>query len=500
MYLLDEYPLLTKTLLWGTGLYVFRTVFSLYTSSRRQPGLPPGPPTAPFVGNAHIFPREQLQYKFTEWARQYGDIFSLKVMHMTIIVLNTPTAIKEIIDKRGASSSNRPPSFIADIVTPDNLNLGSGRYANQTWKTLRKAAVQMLHPENMRKFKALERAEAAQLMWEMSTKPEAFYYDICRFTTSFFMSVIYGIRAPRATCYAALEFTETQEDFVAFMEVGKAPPVDIFPILNWVPKRFSGWKTHAHDLRRRQESLFHYLLDRNNGCFMEEAYTHAEEWGLTPPQVLHLGGALLEGSDTSASVIQGFHPRLECLPDVQRRAQEEMDAIKLPYMQAILEEYLRFRPIAPLTLPHCMSEDETYNGIAFPQRCDNIHQSLYVLIRLAGAIMHDEKYYEEPDKFNPDRFLKTPFGTRPEVEDDPARRDNLTFGGGRRICPGAFSGRAIVNGISLAPLPFKTTIEVRSEKKREIIRRHFLAQTPLFERFEQDLEPEDAEYVRSTGA
>jgi hypothetical protein len=58
----------------------------------------------------------------------YGDIYSLKVMHLTIIVLNSPTAVKEIIDKRGATSSNRPASVISDIITPDNLNLGSGRY------------------------------------------------------------------------------------------------------------------------------------------------------------------------------------------------------------------------------------------------------------------------------------------------------------------------------------------------------------------------------------
>jgi hypothetical protein len=177
--------------------------------------------------------------------------------------------------------------------------------------------------------------------------------------------------------------------------------------------------------------------------------------------------------------------------------------------------------------------------------------------------MHDEKYFEEPDKFIPERFLKTPFGTRPGVEDDPARRENLTFGGGRRICPGAYTARLLLvniysfilissliltqeikyvsltwymrvrlmnrtslanfiwafefsparkpsgeiispdlwnfkNGISLAPEKFKATITVRSAKKKEIIQRHFVDQAPILKPFEQDLEPEDAEYVRRT--
>ncbi|KAJ7438340.1 cytochrome P450 [Mycena latifolia] len=535
---------LLNTLIAGIGLYLVRTLHSVYVLSKRQQNLPPGPPTLPFIGNLLNFPREQLQYKFTEWARIYGAIYSLKAMHLTIIVLNSPTVVKEVIDKRGATSCNRPASVISDIITPDNLNLGSGRYANDTWKTLRKAAVHMLRPENMDTFKSFQRAEAAQLMWEMSTTPETFWEDIARLTTSFFMSVIYGIRAPRTSSYAARAFTDTQAEFVSCMDVGKAPPVDVFPILNIVPMRFSGWKQRALSLRKRQEELFTYLLDKvkarvargeNNGAFMEEAYTNAEEWGLSPPLLLHLGGALLEGSDTSSGIMQNFILFLTAHSEVQKKAQDEMDTVvgfdqpptwedleRLPYMQALLEESMRFRPIAPLALPHAMAEDDTYDGMFLPKDA--------IIFTNLWAIMHDEKYYEEPEKFKPERFLKHPLGIRPEVEDDPARRESLSFGGGRRVCPGSYTGRlgleinlanfiwafnfsptrkpsgevvapdlwAYTNGITLAPLPFKTIITVRSPEKKEIIRRHFFQQTSLFTPFEQDLQPPDAEYVKRT--
>lgn len=49
-------------------------------------------------------------------------------MHQTIIVLNSPTAVKELIDRLGASTANRPASIIADMITPDNLNIGTGRF------------------------------------------------------------------------------------------------------------------------------------------------------------------------------------------------------------------------------------------------------------------------------------------------------------------------------------------------------------------------------------
>lgn len=61
------------------------------------------------------------------------------------------------------------------------------------------------------------------------------------------------------------------------------------------------------------------------------------------------------------------------------------------------------------------------------------------------AMFHDERYFDRPDEFIPERFLKHPFGIKDGVEDDPARRPNMMFGGGKRVCPGiAFSKSSLV--------------------------------------------------------
>jgi hypothetical protein len=132
--------------------------YVLYWAShygQRAPNMPPGPPTLPVIGNANIMPRERLHLKFTEWcesiskgvdlhqtnrfflAKVYGDVFSLKVFNQTIIVLNSPTIVKEVIDIRSASSSNRPKSILADMITPHNMNMGTGHlgmFRSQTEK------------------------------------------------------------------------------------------------------------------------------------------------------------------------------------------------------------------------------------------------------------------------------------------------------------------------------------------------------------------------------
>ena len=63
-------------------------------------------------------------------------------------------------------------------------------------------------------------------------------------------------------------------------------------------------------------------------------------------------------------------------PDVQRRAQEEIDSVvgrgrtptfadrpRLPYVEALLRELFRWRPVLPLAIPHRGNEVRHNTGI-----------------------------------------------------------------------------------------------------------------------------------------
>lgn len=63
----------------------------------------------------------------TPIAQQYGDILSLKVMHLDIIVLSSPSAVKELIDNRSSSTSDRPTSIITDMIIPNGTNIGAAK-------------------------------------------------------------------------------------------------------------------------------------------------------------------------------------------------------------------------------------------------------------------------------------------------------------------------------------------------------------------------------------
>ncbi|CCO31992.1 hypothetical protein BN14_06044 [Rhizoctonia solani AG-1 IB] len=71
---------------------------------KRELYLPPGPPTAPLLGNLHEFPKTEAHLKLTEWARIYGGIYSLKMGPGTAIVITDVSAVKELMDKRSQST------------------------------------------------------------------------------------------------------------------------------------------------------------------------------------------------------------------------------------------------------------------------------------------------------------------------------------------------------------------------------------------------------------
>jgi len=79
-------------------------------------------------------------------------------------------------------------------------------------------------------------------------------------------------------------------------------------------------------------------------------------------------------------------------PDVQRRAQEELDRVvgndrlpdfndrpHLPYVDAIYHEVLRFAPPANIGVPHALTEDDTYEGYFLPKGGSSLFMCIHEL-------------------------------------------------------------------------------------------------------------------------
>lgn len=168
------------------------------------------------------------------------------------------------------------------------------------------------------------------------------------------------------------------------MEPGATPPVDIYPLLHWIPQSlFGNWVKRSKQVGDEMNSLYASMLDHvqerrasasgpSRDSFMDTVLDQNEKLGLSRHELYFLGGVLMEGgSDTSSSIIIAFIHAMTGYPDVLRRAQHEMDSVvgderspvwsdygKLPYVAAIVKETMRWRPVVPLAFPHAAAEGE----------------------------------------------------------------------------------------------------------------------------------------------
>jgi Cytochrome P450 len=63
---------------------------------------PPGPRGYPIVGVAPMIPPEFPAERLSSWAKQYGEMMTLKLGGTTWVYLNSSRVTKEILEKRSA--------------------------------------------------------------------------------------------------------------------------------------------------------------------------------------------------------------------------------------------------------------------------------------------------------------------------------------------------------------------------------------------------------------
>lgn len=102
--------------------------------------------------------------------------------------------------------------------------------------------------------------------------------------------------------------------------------------------------------------------------------------GFSDDQAGYITGSLLEGgSDTTSGTLVGFIQAMMVTPEVQKRAQEDIDrvvgpdrmptiedATSLQYVRAIVKETMRWMPTVILGAPHSVIQDDTYMGYRIP--------------------------------------------------------------------------------------------------------------------------------------
>ncbi|KAG7099922.1 hypothetical protein E1B28_001717 [Marasmius oreades] len=427
--------------------------FFYFRHRKATASLPPGPTPLPFIGNLHQLPPVEPYKTYASWTERYGPIIYMHLFGREFIVLNQLEDVLNLFEKRSSLYSTKPRLVMAgELVGRERTSMLFLKYGPMMQKT-RQIVHSWMNPKASKNAYALQELGSLRTILRILETPDRYAQHIRITVGSVILKLTYGIDTePENDPW--IQLSESLSHITAEASKPGRWLVDSFPSMVYIPSWFPGasWKKWGSDSRTVSMNLVRLPYQRVKDKLAEgsqdvswtasqlaafgENPTPSEEDAL----ICAAGSLYAGGIDTTTIVIRTFILMMVRYPEIQRRAQEDIDRVvgthrlpnmgdmdSLPYISYIIKETLRINPLAPV-IPHSLDKDDVYKGYRIPK-------GTWIMAN-AWAIHHDPTVHKDPDVFNPSRF-ETTNGNIPER--DPSI---LAFGFGRRICPGMHLSQA----------------------------------------------------------
>lgn len=407
--------------------------------------LPPGPSPLPIFGNLFILGTKP-HISLTELARTYGPLMSLQLGQVPTVVISSAVVAKEALQKNDISFSSRT---VGDAVCALSHHQSSIIWlpAAAQWRNLRKICnSHVFSNSRLESSQNLRRDKVKDLISHVQKCSESgMTVDIgqAAFTTTsnLLSNTFFSVDLGDPTSEFAREFKGVVRGVVD--EIGKPNFADYFPLLRNMDPQGIRRRMSIHfgkmlglfndminqRLQGKRPSEGNDVLDALMGINQEKS--EEIEQSNIPHLLVDLFAA---GTDTTSSTLEWAMTEILRNPEILKKAQAELEEIigkgnpveepdisRLPYLQAIVKETFRLHPAVPLVVRKVDSDVKLFNY--------TVPQNAQVLVNL-WAIGRDPEIWEEPNTFEPERFL----GSEVDVKGRDFKL--IPFGAGRRICPG----------------------------------------------------------------
>jgi cytochrome P450 len=173
---------------------------------------------------------------------------------------------------------------------------------------------------------------------------------------------------------------------------------------------------------------------------------------------------LVAGHETTANALAWAVERLCRHPEKLERLREELRAGESTYMQAVIQETLRLRPVISLVARRLVEPMEL-GGRMLPAGV-SITPSIHLVHRRPDV-------YPEPHAFRPERFIESEGGS------PPGTYTWVPFGGGVRRCLGAAFAQFEMEAV-LRELVLRRTLAPARAKSERVYRRT-ITETPRYD-------------------
>ncbi|CAG5153583.1 uncharacterized protein ALTATR162_LOCUS3239 [Alternaria atra] len=501
------------------------TALYLYTNNKRQDASEKPLLKLPLIGDLHSSPIEKPLMNWSAWSKQHGPITVPRLFGIVpIVVLNSYEAVTELFSRRSQWYSNRPASVSMEMIT--GAGPGRSRFTlmhdyDDHLKLHHRILSPSLGAPAANKFQPLMELEAKLLLFDLITAvrkstdgsaitTKTIYPLLERTQSSVILALHYGLRIPRFEEPLLHEVIAIQTKVTHLAANPQLP--DFMPFLRHLPTLISPWQRYANKLYASQVDLYMRLFCHGKNApgwnATKQAIASAPKHTPVDSPVsdldlaFTLATSIQGGMETSPRQILWLFVAAVQNPTIMTRAHEALDKFvgreRLPrfsdrnhlnYVDAIVHELFRWRPISPGSIPRRADRTDEFAGV-------EIAKGVTIMAN-AWAIGRDEAVFDaslgDVQDFVPERWL----------HDGKVRGDLPlpVFGQGRRICQGkrvaidgtfmniaqllwAFNVEALegeevdplqmrVVGFMTEPKPFKFRLKPRGEWVLDVVRREW---------------------------
>ncbi|EJT97961.1 cytochrome P450 [Dacryopinax primogenitus] len=412
--------------------------------------LPPGPKSHVFIGNLFEMPKEDDPMVYSRWQKTYGDMIYVNVLGKDFLIINSLKIAADLLEKRSSIYSGRNYfTFGGELCGHDRSTALAEGSAH---REMRKFGHRSMNSTSIKQWQWLQEAEARKTLKQLLHKPENWNELFHLNAGSSIMRIVYGYELAPENDPLLRHANMVMEDFSQACAPGRWI-VDVLPFLKHVPEWMPGAgfqkiaKKWWLDVDRMYRAPFELVKQRMAAGIALPSITAQllevkKEQSDEEHMISAMGALYAGGVDTTPAALGSFMMVMILYPDVQKKAQAELDAIvgpdrlpgfidqaNLPYVNALIKEILRWAPSVPMGLPHRLIQDDEYNGYRIPK--DTI-----LLTNIWHMNRDSATYPDAPDCFRPDRFLGPDPAPHGFSTSNTQEFGSPAFGFGRRVCPG----------------------------------------------------------------
>jgi cytochrome P450 len=411
---------------------------------------PPGPENRGIVGNFPLGTRDPLGL-YTRWARQYGDIIYYRAFFRHVYFLNNPDFIERVLV---TNSRN----FIKGEALQFNRRIfGNGLLTNEgdAWLKQRHLIQPAFRRDRVESYGNTIVAYTERMVapWH-NGEVRDIHRDMMRLGLEVVAKALFNVEI-------ASERNTIAEALNTFMELGSRGRLLLPPILRLLPTADN--RRYQRAARQLDDVVYGLIRQRRSNDHIGDdllyglLHTQDESGrGMSDKQLRdEVMTLLLAGHETTAVSLSWTWYLLAQYPEVEEKLWSELrqvlngrkptaqDLSKLPYTGRVVKEAMRLYPPAWAIVRKSLQQCEI-GGYQVPAGST---------VMMNQWVMHrDPRYYDQPERFNPDRWLDERAKAIPKFAYFP-------FGGGPRTCIGA-SFAAMEGVLVLATIAQKYQLRV----------------------------------------